>query len=205
MAARRCSSTDRGRLVGQVTKGGAGVRQKVLDLDDDLFGPIPSNQVDVDRARARRGVVDRELRPRQPAAYLREADHQLLPTQVLDVPQERRPGSGLDEGRQLRVDGGRARSQGVEGGVDEPAPLDPAPCRLTDACPGAGIRLVQAKRAPGFTEPDADAAGNRSRSVTCEPLERGASSTIAVRRPRIVSRSAYPRVASGEAAASGTR
>jgi len=76
-------------------------------------------------------------------------------------------GCPLEEGRQLKADGGPARRQGLHGhGSGHPA-LDPAPERLAHARPLSSVRLPQAERKTRVPQHRSRAAQHIRRAIAC--------------------------------------
>jgi hypothetical protein len=83
---------------------------------------------------------------------------------VLDVSRQIRARLCLDERRELRVDGSRARRQRLErDGGRQPA-LEATPERLGDTGPGRCLGLREPKRDPTIAKPDAEPAGEVDRA-----------------------------------------
>ena len=87
--------------------------------------------------------IDRPLRSGDPAAVPGQGHDELLAAQMLDVAGQVRSGHRLEEGSDLSVDGGGARSEGLERRVDGSAALETAPERLRDSRPVGCLHLGQ--------------------------------------------------------------
>jgi hypothetical protein len=147
---------DRRRFVAETAHCVAAVGEQVLDFDDRDLAPKPALKVNINRPRSTRIRVDRPLGSGTPSATRGSRDHELLATEMLDVPGQCCSGHRFHEGSQLHRDGSRARREGLEGGGRSLTPFDLTPECLRDAGAVGCFRLGESESRPTFPKRHAD-------------------------------------------------
>lgn len=145
--------SDRGDVICQSTHGVAAIGQQVDDLDDGDLSTHRPFELDIDRSRPMCARINRAFRTRGPATRAGNGDNKLLSAKVLDVPRQIRPGDGLEECGELRIDGGRARRQRLKSWGASYASLEPAPERLRNSGADGGLSLGEPPREATLAKP----------------------------------------------------